>query len=503
MSILNYKKLTVVLLCLVLVCTSLSVGSVRAASSESTELSKEQELLAQLERFFEIFVYLNEFHVDNPSAESLVDDAIEGMLFFMGDPYTTYMKQEEYEAFLGSVNGTFVGIGIYAGLTEEGVEIQGIIPNGPAAKAGLQVGDIIRQVNGGLIEGHSVEEATGVILGEEGTEVELTIERIVDGESQTLVYQLIREQIQLPHVEWELIDKETAHLKLYRFGTETYDIIKRELGRIKQRDVEKLILDLRGNSGGMMDSVVDIASLFKESGVIFHTRDNTGQVVSHELEHGSTWEMPMVVLIDYSTASAAEVLAGFLQDHGIALVVGEPSFGKGRIQTSIELEHGGILHISIEEYFTPNMKRVDKEGIIPDVYVFDPALQVAKAYGILLELDEIAVQKNGQVSFNGLTEDKYSEYVLQDGENWYLSARMLSDWYGGLIEWDYQHEVLILELFDNIYVLNKHHPQLKLHAGKAYLALDYVLEKMPLEIVEQEDGFTIMVDVQEQVVEHD
>src|SRR5690606_9318329 len=115
------------------------------------------------------------------------------------------------------------------------------------------------QVNGGLIEGHSVEEATGVILGEEGTEVELTIERIVDGESQTLVYQLIREQIQLPHVEWELIDKETAHLKLYRFGTETYDIIKRELGRIKQRDVEKLILDLRGNSGGMMDSVVDIA----------------------------------------------------------------------------------------------------------------------------------------------------------------------------------------------------------------------------------------------------
>lgn len=496
----NVKKCIVMLFSIVFICLSFSVGAVQADSlletekaveEPSREKAKEQELLNQLERFFEVLVYLHEFHVDNPSSEMLIDDAIRGMLFFMGDPYTTYMKKEEYEEFLRSVNGSIVGIGIYAGLSEDGVVIQGVIPNGPAAKAGLEVGDIIREVNGGTIAGHSVEEATGAIIGEEGTEVELTIERLIDGERKTLIYRLVREPIQLPHVEWELIDSETAHLKLYRFGTDTYGIIKRELERIKQLGVTQLILDLRGNSGGLIDSLLDIASLFKDSGVIFHTKDNTGNVVSHEIKQGSTWEMPTVVLIDASTASAAEVLAGFLQDHGLALVVGEPSFGKGRIQTSIELDHGGVLHLSIEEYFTPKMRRVDGIGIIPDVFVSHPALQLAKAYGVLQGIDEISLDNRGRVSFNGLTDARLNRYVFKDGESWYLAARLLSDWYGGWLEWDGEQERLHLELFNKRYVLPKHHPMLKLQDGRAYLSLDYLLEEMPLTLIEDEEGLTI------------
>lgn len=448
---------------------------------------RQQERLRQLDRFYEIYTYLNEYHVDNPSAEELMDDAISGMLFFMDDPYTTYMNEEEYQAFLNSVNGAFVGIGIYVSLTEDGVVIQGLLPEGPAARAGLMAGDIILEVDGGELRGFSVEEATDSILGQEGTEVELTIARQVDEEEAILTYTLVREKLQLPHVELDLLDRHTAHLKLLRFGSETYDIIKRELERIEQLGVESIILDLRGNSGGMMDAVIDIASLFRESGVIFHTRDNAGRIESYELSEGQDWQLPMVVLIDFYSASAAEVLAGFLQDYELATIVGEDSFGKGRIQTSIELEHGGMLHISIEEYFTPRLKPVQGVGIQPDVFIREPALQVAKAYGILHDLDEIALYKDGEMTFNRLRDEQFEQYAYQEQGEWYLSVRMLSDWYGGSLEWDWDEEQIKLELFGDEYRLAKHDPHLRFIDDRAYLALEYMLLEMPLQLDEQDD----------------
>lgn len=466
----------------------LPFSSVQANTEESL---KEQERIEQIEKFYEIYAYLQEYHVDNPSAERLMEDAILGMFFFMDDPYTTYMDEEDYQQFINSVNGAFVGIGIYAELVEEGVLIQDIIPGGSAEKARLQIGDIITSIDGELIIGDSVEEATASILGEEGTEVEITIERLVDGEPQTFTYTLIREEIQLPHVELVMLDRDTAHLKLYRFGADTYDIIKRELQRMEEMGVERVILDLRGNSGGMMDSVIDIASLFKESGTIFHTKDNAGTLESYDISKGNEWDKPLVVLIDFSSASAAEVLAGFLQDYELATLIGEDSFGKGRIQTSIELDHGGVLHISIEEYFTPNMNKVDHEGIQPDIYVLDPDLQLAKAYGLLKDRDDIELYMDGRIAFNGLKEEKFKKYAFHQDEIWYLSMRMLSDWFGGIIEWDWETQGVSLQLFENTYLIERNHPQLQLVDDKAYLSLDFVVEEMPLELVEEDQKLVL------------
>ena len=321
---------------------------------------------------------------DNLDAEMLSDAAIRGMLKALGGPYTFYLSPEAYTLQTDDYSSAFEGIGARVNLIEGRLTILAAIPDTPADRAGLSPGDVILAVDGESIEGFSLAEAVLRVRGTEGTSIDLLLARPNQDEPEVIT--LTRGRINLPTVTWELLPEQVAYLRIHEFLEETAEELEDALREITSQNAQGLILDLRSNPGGLLKATVSVASQFLDDGLVLYQEDAKGKRTESHVEPGGTaLDIPMVVIVNGFSASAAEVLAGALRDHGRADLVGSPTFGKGSVNIVRKLSDGSAINITYALWYTPNGKLIEGQGLMPDIFVpLDPRIVLGSALDVQL-----------------------------------------------------------------------------------------------------------------------
>ncbi len=312
-----------------------------------------------------------EFYGPLPQGQEVTYAAIRGVLAALDDPNTVLVEPTERELEEDQFRGEFGGIGAYVTMNDDGqLVIVSPIDGTPAARAGLQPDDIILEVDGKPIAGMDLNEAVALIRGPVGTEVTLTILR--SGEDEPFTLTLVRARIPTPTVEHRMIEGTSiGYVRLSFFSERTPGELDKALDELKQAGARQLILDLRNNPGGLLDSSIEVASDFLSPGtVVAYQQFKDGSRETHVARRGGkALEMPLVVLVNDGSASASEIVAGAIQDHERGILVGRQTFGKGTVQVAYELSDGASLHVTVAHWLTPSGRDLSEEGLVPDIWV--------------------------------------------------------------------------------------------------------------------------------------
>ncbi len=301
---------------------------------------------------------------DSLDTDTLAQGAIGGMVAALDDPYTAYLDEETYQLNLQYLEGKFEGIGAYVAVKDEQIIIIAPIAGSPADKAGIKAGDIILEIDGQSTAGMSLVEALLKVQGPKGTTVSLLV--LHEGETEPELIEIVRAEIEVPSVHFEMVG-EIAYINITNFAEHTAEDLYPVMESIGQQEVAGIILDLRGNPGGYLDVVVDVAGFFLHEGVVLDVVDNEGQHTVYSVEPSDIiTDLSLVVLVDEYSASGSEVLAGALQDYGRATIAGTVTFGKGSINILRQLEGGAGLYITTGRWLTPNGRLIEGEGLSPD-----------------------------------------------------------------------------------------------------------------------------------------
>lgn len=294
----------------------------------------------------------------------LEDGIKKGLVEASGDPFTEYLNSEESKEFNEQLTGSFEGIGAELGKEEESIVIISPIDGFPAEKAGLKPRDVISKINDERAFDISVTEAVRKIRGPKDTNVKLEIIR--DG--RALTFEITRDQINTPSVKWEVTGDNIGVITVTRFGEDTPALARQSAREFKDKNVRGVVLDMRGNPGGILEASVQLSSLWLPNGNTVLQEKRNNQVVKTYRANGSPLllNVPTVVLVDEGSASASEITAGALKDNNVATIIGIKSFGKGSVQELRQLSSGGVLKVTIAHWYTPAGRNIDKEGIEPD-----------------------------------------------------------------------------------------------------------------------------------------
>ena len=349
----------------------LAVTSAFAATVVTTQkrIQKNDNSYEELRLFTSVLNTVEKDYVEPVNTKKLVYDALKGMINSL-DPHSGFMTPDEYKDLQVSTQGEFGGVGMTITLKEGILTVIAPIEGTPAAKAGIKSGDKIILIDNKPTRDMTLEQDLNMIRGPSGTQVKITILR--KGLKEPKVFVLTREVIKIKSVRYAVLDGHYAYIRLIQFQETTSSELKKAL-RVLHREtgnnIEGLILDLRNNPGGLLNQAVDVASSFIKSGLIVYTK---GRLPDQQLKFNADGrdvepDYPMVVLINGGTASASEIVAGALQDHKRAIIVGTPSFGKGSVQTIIPLDDGSALRLTTALYYTPNGKSIQAEGIQPTI----------------------------------------------------------------------------------------------------------------------------------------
>jgi carboxyl-terminal processing protease len=301
--------------------------------------------------------------------QNLVYGAIDGMVKAVGDPYTVFFPPKESKEFNEQISGSFSGIGIEIGLRDEVLTVIAPIKNTPAARAGLLAGDKILKIDDKTTEGMKLDEAVSLIRGPKGTRVKLTIRREKAKETEEVT--ITRDVIKIPAVEWKLLDEDVAYVEILTFNKNVDSEFEETAREIIESKAKKIILDLRNDPGGLLDSAINIAGYFLDADkIVAIEKFGDGKEEQFKTQpNGRLKNYPAVILINKGSASASEILAGALKDNRGVLIVGETSFGKGSVQEMADLPQKASLKITIAKWLTPSGKSIDENGIKPDVEV--------------------------------------------------------------------------------------------------------------------------------------
>ena len=299
--------------------------------------------------------------------QAMVNGAVGGMVNALGDPYTVFMNADQSKSFDAELEGSITGIGAEIGNKDNRVIIVAPIDDSPAMKAGIKAQDIVITIDGTDTTGMDLNTAVSKIRGDIGTKVKLQIQR---GDAK-LDFEITREKVDTKSVKWEVKDSNIGYIEISRFDSNTTSLTKQATSELADKGVKAIILDLRNNPGGYLDSAVDVTSEFLKNGTVVTekptTRDGKEQKYSASGKGKLTdTNIPMVVLVNGGSASASEIVSGALQDSGRAILIGEKTFGKGSVQAIETLTGGASLRITIAHWFTPKGKNISKEGIAPD-----------------------------------------------------------------------------------------------------------------------------------------
>lgn len=321
------------------------------------------EKLEALEQVIDKYYYKDE----DIDTEEMTEGMYAGLVASLGDPYSVYYTEEEWQQMMADTEGIYFGIGAYMQLdTVTGLaRINGVIANTPAEEAGLRENDLVYQVDGEMTQGLDLSEIVSRIKGEEGTTVHLTIVR--EGETDYLEFDVERRQIESPTVNYEMYDNGVGYIQITEFDEVTTDQFTEALAVIKGSEAKGLILDLRSNPGGSLPVVVDIARAILPKGLIVYTEDKYGKRDEYTCDGRKELDIPMVVLINGNSASASEILAGAIQDYDKGTLIGTTTFGKGIVQRVLPLTDGTALKLTISSYYTPKGNNIHGIGIEPDI----------------------------------------------------------------------------------------------------------------------------------------
>jgi carboxyl-terminal processing protease len=330
-----------------------------------------QDLQTLFTPFWEAWQLVHQNFVDQPVDDTkLMEGAIRGMMEALGDQHSSYMNPQEYKDATTQLQGSYAGIGAYVDQNGEFLTIIRPIANSPAEKAGLQPEDKIIAVDGTDMTGVDPAAVRQKVLGPEGTDVTLTIQR---GDQDPFDVTITRATIVIPSVESKMLDNNIGYIKISVFGESTTSDLHDQLGAIMAQNPKGLIIDLRDNTGGYLDAAITIASEFIPSGVIVYEQYGDGTKTPYEAISGglvTNPDLPLVVLVNGYSASASEILAGAIQDTGRGKLLGETTYGKGSVQTWTPLsDNEGAVRVTIARWLTPNGRTIDKKGLTPDVEV--------------------------------------------------------------------------------------------------------------------------------------
>ena len=338
--------------------------------SPESQSGTPQDLQTFFKPFWDAWQIIHTNYVDQPVDNTkLLEGAITGMVNSLGDPHSEYMDPQVYKDATDELSGSFEGIGAYVDTSGTWLTITKPIPGSPAEKAGLMAGDQIIAVDGVDMTGVSPEEVRSKVIGPAGSTVHLTVRR--PGQSAPLQFDIVRAQINIPSVSGKMLDNGIAYIQITDFGQTTSDELKTTLTTLLAQNPKGLILDLRDNPGGYLDTAVDVVSQFVDHGPVVFEQTADGNKKEYDaIPGGLATKIPMVVLMNANSASASEITAGALQDDGRAKLVGTVSYGKGSVQIRVPLSNNeGAVAITIAHWLTPKGTLIDKKGLTPDVYV--------------------------------------------------------------------------------------------------------------------------------------
>ena len=331
--------------------------------------SDNSDIYKKIDLFGEVLEKINDEYVDEVDQSKSMDSAINGLLQSL-DPYSAYMTPESLESMQTETSGEFGGLGIEVGMEAGVVKVISPIDDTPASKAGLKAGDYIVKINNTQVQGKSLMEAVELMRGPVGSSIEITVRR--RGEKKALIFNIKREIIEVQSVKFELLEDNIGYIRLTSFNENSSTQIKEKIEKLnKNKNLKGYILDLRNNPGGLLSQAIEISDFFLENGEIVSTRSRQPSenrkwfAKKGDLINGKT----LLVLINYGSASASEIVAGALKDHKRAIILGENSYGKGSVQSIIPLKNKGAIRLTIAKYYLPSGKSISGVGITPDIEV--------------------------------------------------------------------------------------------------------------------------------------
>jgi len=338
--------------------------AVNSGNSENKD-----DIYKKIDLFSEVLDKINKEYVEDVNQSDAMDAAINGVLQSL-DPYSAYMTPELYKSIQTETSGEFGGLGIEVSMEAGVVKVISPIDNTPASRAGVKAGDYIVKINDIQVQGKSLSEAVDLMRGPVGTDIEITVRR--RGKKKALVFKITREIIKVASVKSKIIDEKTGYLRLTSFNENSSSQIKDKIKEIKKNGkVENYILDLRNNPGGLLSQAIKISDFFLDNGEIVSTRSKSKYenrkwfAKKGDILNGET----IVVLINYGSASASEIVAGALKDHKRAILIGENSYGKGSVQSIIPLKNSGAIRLTVSKYYLPSGKSISEIGVKPDIEI--------------------------------------------------------------------------------------------------------------------------------------
>ena len=329
----------------------------------------EEDIYQKIDLFSEILDKINKEYVDEVNQGKAMDAAINGVLQSL-DPYSAYMSPEMFNNMQIETTGEFGGLGIEVGMEAGVVKVISPIDNTPASRAGIKAGDYIVKINETQVQGKSLTEAVELMRGPVGTDIEITVRRV--GKKKAIIFNITREIIEIESVKSKILDDKIGYLRLTSFNENSSEQIKNKIKEIKKdKKIKGYILDLRNNPGGLLSQAIRISDFFLDYGEIVSTKSRKSSEnrkwfsKKGDLIDGKT----LIVLINYGSASASEIVAGALKDHKRAILVGENSYGKGSVQSIIPLKNKGAIRLTISKYYLPSGESISEVGVTPDIEI--------------------------------------------------------------------------------------------------------------------------------------
>ena len=332
-------------------------------------LSNENDIYKKIDLFSEVLDKINKEYVDEINQSEAMDAAINGVLQSL-DPYSAYMSPDSFKNMQTETSGEFGGLGIEVSMEAGVVKVISPIDNSPAEEVGVKAGDYIVKIDDVQVQGKTLSEAVELMRGPVGSDIEITVRR--RGERKALIFTITREIIQVASVKSEIKDDQTAYIRLTSFNENSSKQIKNKIKEFKKnKKIKNYILDLRNNPGGLLSQAIKISDYFLENGEIVSTKSKRKYenrkwfAKKGDIIDGET----MVILINYGSASASEIVAGALQDHKRAILVGESTYGKGSVQSIIPLDNEGAIRLTVSKYYLPSGKSISRVGVNPDIVI--------------------------------------------------------------------------------------------------------------------------------------
>lgn len=413
------KKLS--LFTVTLFAVMLSLTPAFAAQDKNSKAKEENDTYEMLNLFGEVMERAKVSYVEDVTDKKLIESAINGMLVSL-DPHSSYLDAQSFKYMNEQTKGKFGGLGIEVTMENGVVKVVSPIDDTPASKAGIKPGDYITHIDGEQVVGMTLNDAVDKMRGKVGSRVKLTVRRINE---KPLEFTLKREEIKIQSVKSGVKGKDVAYIRITSFSEDTDKMVEKALGKAQKElknNLKGVVIDVRNNPGGLLDQAVNVSDLFLDKGEIVSTRSkNIQDTVKYNAKSGDIAKgLPIVVLVNDGSASASEIVAGALQDHKRAVILGEKTFGKGSVQTVIPLGKYGAMRLTTARYYTPSGRSIQAKGIVPDVEVkpakveeLDSGIGFSEAeYGNALKNDSVDSKKTAAPVKDNEDADLKKDYQL-------------------------------------------------------------------------------------------